>query len=155
MSVYDVCEVQVAGRVVWFVCNTKVKVPNPHWKLFFNGFILTGKRSTWFPDGGVTETSPGFNDLVINTTSHFCVHSFQTFFPLANFGLLYMVPSSLPVSTTCKVLYLTLIFYIITSLNDLHLDTNDIFLINSSFYLDVQHRAWQLAWWPNIPALVS
>lgn len=34
-----------------------------------------------------------------------------------NFGLLHMLPSSSPVSTTCKVLYLTLIFYIITSLN--------------------------------------
>lgn len=60
---------------------------------------------------------PGFNDLFINTTSHFCAHSFKIIFRLTSFGLLCMVTSSLPVSTTCKVLYLTLISYIMTNLH--------------------------------------
>lgn len=30
MCVYDVCEVEVIGWVVGFVCNAEIEVPNPH-----------------------------------------------------------------------------------------------------------------------------
>lgn len=40
MCVYDVCEVQVAGGVVGFVCNAEIEEPYPHGKLLLNTFVL-------------------------------------------------------------------------------------------------------------------
>lgn len=45
MCVDDVCEVQVAGRVVGFVSNAEVEEPNPHRKLLLDAFVLQGRAS--------------------------------------------------------------------------------------------------------------
>ena len=44
MCVYDVCEVQVAGRVFGLVCNAEIKEANPHRELVLDAFVLRGRK---------------------------------------------------------------------------------------------------------------
>lgn len=40
MRVYDVCEVKVAGRVLGFVCDAKIKEANPLGELLLDASVL-------------------------------------------------------------------------------------------------------------------